>query len=170
MWSFTTGDTTVSSLWPETAVPANSDGGDTNASSSASSSRSRRPASSRVCASTRAREHRHPRRSQQRADGTGLADVTFSEETASGWQYAAFASPVPVTPGTTYVVTHHAPNGHYAVDHWYFSAARSSGSLVAPADGAVASERRLQYGPGGSMPANTYAASNYWVDVRFRRT
>ncbi len=45
--------------------------------------------------------------------GTLLASVTFSGETASGWQQANFSSAVPITANTTYIVSYHAPNGHY---------------------------------------------------------
>ena len=58
-------------------------------------------------------------------DGTGtlLATVTFTGETASGWQQANFATPVAITANTTYVVSYHAPNGHYTGDDAYFRAA-----------------------------------------------
>ena len=47
--------------------------------------------------------------------GTGvqLGSVTFSGETASGWQQALFPTAIPVSAGTTYVVSYHAPVGHY---------------------------------------------------------
>ena len=43
-----------------------------------------------------------------------LAQATFSNETASGWQYVYFASPVAITANTTYVAGYFAPNGHYS--------------------------------------------------------
>ena len=49
------------------------------------------------------------------AGGTRLAQVTFSDETGSGWQSATFSDPVSVTAGTTYVASYFAPNGHYSV-------------------------------------------------------
>ena len=49
------------------------------------------------------------------AGGTRLAQATFTGESATGWQTATFATPVAVTPGTTYVASYHAPNGHYSV-------------------------------------------------------
>jgi hypothetical protein len=103
-------------------------------------------------------------------NGAVLGSVTFQSETGSGWQYAAFASPVAVQPGNTYVVSYHAPNGHYAIDGWYFSGERVSGSLRAPASGAVDGNGVYRYGEGGTMPTGTYSAANYWVDVRFRRS
>ncbi|MDP3580940.1 MAG: DUF4082 domain-containing protein, partial [Ignavibacteria bacterium] len=37
--------------------------------------------------------------------GTIIATATFTGETASGWQYASFASPILISPNTTYVVS-----------------------------------------------------------------
>ena len=48
--------------------------------------------------------------------GTRLAQATFTNETASGWQTVTFASPVAVTAGTTYVASYFAPSGHYSHD------------------------------------------------------
>ena len=49
------------------------------------------------------------------ASGTLLAQATFTDETASGWQQVSFSTPVAVTAGTTYIVSYYAPNGHYSV-------------------------------------------------------
>ena len=43
--------------------------------------------------------------------GQLLASVTFTGETASGWQQATFATPVAITANTIYVVSYSAPNG-----------------------------------------------------------
>src|SRR5262249_22767982 len=50
--------------------------------------------------------------------GTGvlLASVTFSDETASGWQRASFPTPVWIAPGVTYVISYHTDTGHYSAD------------------------------------------------------
>ena len=53
--------------------------------------------------------------------GTRLGAVTFSGETASGWQQATFASPIAVTAGSTYVASYFAPNGQYSVSSNYFA-------------------------------------------------
>lgn len=54
-------------------------------------------------------------------NGTLLATVTFTGETASGWQQADFALPVLVQNNTDYVVSYHAPNGHYSFQASYFT-------------------------------------------------
>ena len=46
--------------------------------------------------------------------GQLLATATFTNETASGWQQANFATPVAITANTVYVASYHAPNGGYA--------------------------------------------------------
>ena len=53
--------------------------------------------------------------------GTMLATVTFTGETATGWQQATFGAPVPVTANTTYVASYHAPVGRYAFNSDYFA-------------------------------------------------
>ena len=48
------------------------------------------------------------------ASGTLLATVTFTNETASGWQQANFSSPVSITAGATYIASYHTNKGNYA--------------------------------------------------------
>jgi hypothetical protein len=100
-------------------------------------------------------------------NGTRLATGTFSGETASGWQTLTFAGPVQVTAGTTYVVSYHAPNGHYAADGAYFQSALDNAPLHAPSDGAGNGNGVYSYGTGPRFPAESYGATNYWVDPIF---
>ena len=63
------------------------------------------------------------------------ATVTFTNETASGWQQATFASPIAVTANTTYVASYFTPT-RYAVSSAYFaSAATTRGPLTALRNG-----------------------------------
>jgi hypothetical protein len=98
------------------------------------------------------------------ATGTRLATVTFTGESASGWQTATLPTPVTVTPGTTYVVSYLAPNGSYSVTPAFFNTAYNSGPLTAPAG----SNGRYVYGASGGFPTNSWNATNYFVDVVFR--
>ncbi len=100
------------------------------------------------------------------AGGTRLATVTFSGETGSGWQQANLPSPVAVTAGTTYVASYHAPNGNYAFDSNYFATAVVNGPLRALSSGEGGGNGVYSYGA-SAFPANTYNATNYWVDVVF---
>jgi len=98
------------------------------------------------------------------SSGTRLATVTFTNESASGWQTAEFSSPVAITPGQTYVISYFSPNGRYSVTGAYFAQARSSGPLTAPAG----SNGLYKYGAGGGFPTGSWNSTNYFVDVLFR--
>jgi hypothetical protein len=102
--------------------------------------------------------------------GQLLAQVTFANETASGWQQALFNNRVAITAGTVYVVSYHAPVGHYAGDHSYFANSGAGASSVkALQDGTSGHNGIYLYGSGG-FPSNTYLSTNYWVDVVFSST
>ncbi|MEJ8641748.1 DUF4082 domain-containing protein [Streptomyces sp. MS1.HAVA.3] len=104
------------------------------------------------------------------ASGTLLATGTFGSETLSGWQQLQFATPVPITAGTTYVASYHAPNGNYSVDGGYFSGAHRSYPLVAPADAAGSANGLYKYGAATAFPSNTFGSVNYWVGPIFTTT
>jgi hypothetical protein len=99
------------------------------------------------------------------SSGTQLATGTFSGESASGWQTLLFANAVQITSGQTYVVSYHAPNGHYADDGGYFSSSGYDNSpLHAPQSAGV-----YVYGA-SQFPSNSYNGANYWVDPIFWTT
>ena len=99
--------------------------------------------------------------------GTLLTSVTFANETASGWQQAILATPVPITANTTYVASYHTTVGSYAVNSGYFSSSGfTNGPLQALANGADGSNGVYQYGA-SSFPTQSFNAANYWVDVVF---
>ncbi len=103
-----------------------------------------------------------------KTNGTRLATVTFTGESASGWQQASFASPVAITAGTTYIASYYAPNGRYADDDNFFAGGATVNSpLTALADGTDGSNGVYRYGGGGGFPSSSYRSSNYWVDVVF---
>ena len=58
--------------------------------------------------------------------GTLLASATFTNESASGWQYVTFDNPVSISAGTTYVASYHS-NGHYTATGDYFTSAYTNG-------------------------------------------
>jgi hypothetical protein len=101
------------------------------------------------------------------ASGTLLASVTFTGESASGWQQATFATPVTITAGTVYVASYLAPVGHYSANTGYFTAAVDSPPLHALQDGASGGNGVYSYGGASTFPTNTYNSANYWVDVVF---
>jgi len=95
--------------------------------------------------------------------GTLLASVTFTGETASGWQQANFSSPVTIAANTVYVASYGAPVGHFSANWSYFLSAGTNNpplhALQTP-DGV--------YGTVGTFPRYTHQAANYWVDVVFK--
>lgn len=102
--------------------------------------------------------------------GSLLGSVTFTNETASGWQQAAFSSPVPVQADTVYVVSYFAPAGRYALNTSYFTSSVTNGPLTALADGTAGGNGVYRYGSSSGFPSNSWQASNYWVDVVFETT
>jgi hypothetical protein len=99
--------------------------------------------------------------------GNLLSRVTFSGESASGWQEASFEFPVPVGADTTYVASYHAPNGRYAVTRPYFGAGVDNAPLRALPDGLDGGNGLYRYSTTSAFPGGSYQASNYWVDLVF---
>jgi hypothetical protein len=97
------------------------------------------------------------------SDGALLASATFTGETASGWQTAAFTNPVPIAPNTIYTVSYHT-SGFYSADPDYFVSDYTNGPLLAPAAGG---NGVFAYGSASSFPSATFGATNYWVDLIF---
>jgi uncharacterized membrane protein len=102
------------------------------------------------------------------AGGSPLAEVTFTGQTASGWQQQALPEPVAIAADTTYVVSYHS-EGFYAFSQDYFTGAVDNPPLRALADGEDGPNAVYKYGAPG-FPDQTYESSNYWVDVVFEPT
>jgi hypothetical protein len=103
--------------------------------------------------------------------GTKLASVTFTNESGSGWQQANFSTPVPISAGTTYIVSYFAPNGHYAYTYNFFA---SSGVDNAPVhalgNGVDGGNGVYTYGATSAFPGSTFSSGNYWVDAVYVQT
>nr|WP_244480777.1 DUF4082 domain-containing protein [Mesorhizobium sp. Root157] len=93
--------------------------------------------------------------------GTLMGTLTFTNETASGWQSANFNTPIQISAGQSYVVSYHT-NGFYSANNNYFTAPVTNGPLTAPTNAGV-----YAYGSSSAFPTSTWNASNYWVDVMF---
>jgi VCBS repeat-containing protein len=100
--------------------------------------------------------------------GTLLASATFTNETATGWQQVNFATPVPITEGTTYVASYHT-SGNYAADPGLFNSAVNNGLLTAPSSASSGGNGVYAYGSSSLFPANSYNSTSYGVDVLFRQ-
>jgi hypothetical protein len=100
--------------------------------------------------------------------GADLASVAFENETATGWQEATLKSPITVTPNTTYIVSYHAPLGHYSTNAGYFkTGSRLSHSLVALKHSTDEPNGVFAYGNKTTFPNTAADGTNFWVDVVF---
>jgi hypothetical protein len=105
------------------------------------------------------------------ASGQLLAQATFTNETATGWQQVTFSPPVAISANTVYVASYHAPSGGYADDAGFFTnAGVDNGSLHALKDGVSGGNGVYAYGTSPTFPSQTYQGTNYWVDVVFKPT
>ncbi|MFI7706020.1 DUF4082 domain-containing protein [Nonomuraea sp. NPDC049480] len=99
--------------------------------------------------------------------GQLLASLTFTGESASGWQEGYFSTPVSIDADTTYIASYHTPSGFWSYTRPYFTTAFTNAPLTALEDGAEGGNGVYTYGASHSFPASTFIASNYWVDVMF---
>jgi hypothetical protein len=99
-------------------------------------------------------------------NGTLLATVTFTNETASGWQTATLSTPVAITAGTPYVASFYSQSRHFSSDPGYFVQSHDQPPLHALADG-VAGPNGLWHDSADAFPTDSYNAPNFWVDVVF---
>jgi hypothetical protein len=104
------------------------------------------------------------------SSGTLLGTVTFSNETASGWQEATFANPIPVKANTTYIASYHTNTGRYAATEYGFSTAVDTPPLHALASAASGGNGVFAGGTTNVFPNQTWHDTNYWVDVVFNTT
>ncbi|QMU31022.1 DUF4082 domain-containing protein [Adhaeribacter radiodurans] len=99
--------------------------------------------------------------------GTLLAQATFINETASGWQEVNFSSPVSITANTTYVITYHSSEGHYSVNDFGFTSSIVNGPLTGLQNGFDGRNGVYLYTATPAYPTENYEASNYYVDAVF---
>lgn len=159
-------DQQTSSIWPASAVPGTVTDDDPNAVELGLKFQSTVPTTV-----TGVRFYKGPGNtgthsgSLWSSTGTLLATVTFTSETASGWQQALFPHPVAISANTTYIISYHTAVGAYSADTGFFAnQGVTSGTLQALADGAAGGNGVYLYGS-SAFPSQSYKASNYWVDV-----
>jgi uncharacterized protein (TIGR03437 family) len=167
--SLTGSSNTTLTIWPSSAQPANIDSRDTQAVELGVKFRSTVAGTVTGVrfykASTNTGTHVGHLWSKS---GSLLATVTFSGETASGWQQASFPAAVAISANTTYVISYRAPAGHYSYNANYFqSSAVTNGPLTALQNGTDGGNGVYKYGTTG-FPSSTYRSNNYWVDVVFK--
>jgi hypothetical protein len=97
------------------------------------------------------------------ADGSPIAQVTYTNETSTGWQQQSLATPIQLTPGQVYVVSV-GINDVYSVNTSGLASALTSGPLSSVDDGANG-----VYGQAaGLFPTEHWSESNYWIDAVVR--
>ena len=74
---------------------------------------------------------------------------------------------MPVTGGQSYVASYHCPSGTYSGDMGTFSNAVDNAPLHAVKSSTGNTNGVYKYGPGTAFPTESYAGTNYWVDVVF---
>ena len=99
------------------------------------------------------------------AAGVLIGTVTFTSAPGeTGWQTAAFDSPVNLVAGQSYTVSYRTLDNYIATQNYFAqSHTDSSGLLTAPAGG----NGVYVYGSTLVQPTSSYNASNYWVDLAF---
>jgi hypothetical protein len=95
------------------------------------------------------------------ASGVQLTSVAFVNETASGWQEQAIATPLSIAANTEYLVSVNTGNAYYVATNDGFATQVGNGSLSSIVGG------NGRYGPAGQYPMQTFQSSNYFRDVRF---
>jgi hypothetical protein len=170
-WSFTTESSQTSqySIWSDTDIPATVTVWDPN-----SVELGVRFRTSTAGLITGLRFYKGPQNTGThvgnlwQADGTLLASVTFTNETASGWQQADLPIPIPVAADTTYIASYHTNAGYYSVNAAYFaSSGFSNPPLTALRNGEDGGNGVYIYGV-SAFPSYAYNSNNYWVDVVFK--
>lgn len=162
-WSFSTistSVTTVSTIWPDTTIPANpswNDNGPVEVGLYFQSSQDGYITGVRFYKGV-GNTGTHIGRLWNSAGGSPLAEATFMNETATGWQTVMFDQPVAITANTTYVASYYAPNGNYAVDLNGLASDVISSPLTATGGG---------YNYSANWFPSNVSDHNFWVDVVF---
>jgi len=98
--------------------------------------------------------------------GQLLAQATFVNETASGWQQVNFAAPVAISANAVYLVSYHSP-GYYSYDGAYFGGPVDSPPLHALSN-AASYNGVYSWGANSTLPTLGAGGANFWVDVVFQ--
>ncbi|WP_392534621.1 N,N-dimethylformamidase beta subunit family domain-containing protein [Nostoc sp. C117] len=96
------------------------------------------------------------------ATGTLLANATFTNETASGWQEQVLETPVPIEGNTTYVVSVNV-NTYYVATYYELSNPIVNGYLSSVTDG----NNGVYSASPNSFPDSSFVNSNYYRDIGF---
>ena len=101
------------------------------------------------------------------SSGTLLGSVTFSGETATGWQTMNFASPIPIQSSVTYVASYHLLKGYAVTRNAFAAAGVDHPPLHALKDNVAAPDGAYAYSSAAVFPTHGTLSSNFWVDIVF---
>ena len=155
-------------IWPSTATPAGTDGDTELGRARREVPGQHRRLRHRHPLLQARRDHRHPRRQPLDRTGTRLGQVTFTDETASGWQQANFA-----TPDRRHrrhhlrrVLLHAQPLRRQL--RLLHHRATTRGPLTALQNGTDGGNGLYRYtSTPARSPTRRFNSENYWVDVVF---
>lgn len=105
--------------------------------------------------------------------GDLLASAAFAAPVAGAWCTQLFAAPVAVAADDPLIVAIWTPDRYVATSSFWDDGAVTSGDLVGVQDGTdpfglgATRNGRFNSGAAPAFPANTFNATNYWVDVLF---
>ncbi|HKX24596.1 MAG TPA: DUF4082 domain-containing protein [Candidatus Saccharimonadales bacterium] len=105
--------------------------------------------------------------------GGTLVGQTTVTASGSGWKTATFASPLPVSPDTTYVASYHInsvggqPVGYPYAAQYFSSSGVDNGPLHGLASGLDGGNGVYRYTATPAVPNLSFNSTNYWVDVVF---
>ena len=95
------------------------------------------------------------------ANGTLLASVPFTGETASGWQQQLLSTPLPVQANITYIVSTNI------ISTYPFTGSGLATSIVNGNISSVADGGNGVYGNASAFPTNSFQNANYFRDIVF---
>jgi Domain of unknown function (DUF4082)/Bacterial Ig-like domain len=94
------------------------------------------------------------------SSGNLLTQVTFTNETATGWQAQSLPTPLTLVPGKTYIVSV-GFNAYFVDTPAGLQSALTNGPVATVTDGA----NGVFASQAGSFPTQTYNSTNYFVDA-----
>ena len=95
------------------------------------------------------------------SSGTLLASITFTGESATGWQQQALTAPITIAANTTYVVSVNIAS-NFPFTFGGLSSAIINGDLFSLDDGSNG-----VFGSAGAFPSGSFQNSNYFRDIVF---
>lgn len=96
------------------------------------------------------------------ATGSLLTSVSFTNETASGWQEKELSTPLTIQANTSYIVSVNTANTYFVISSLGLQTSVVNGDLSSVADG-----NNGVYGSSNSFPTNSFRTSNYFRDIVF---